>query len=269
MKKKRGKLSKEDIAIIEKFAGNKPDAEIADIINRTENTVAKYRKEHLGVGDDVENSEYIQYRTRLKDRPEYIQLKKVSSDDELEYATRQWTKYISQFKEDVLATEETQILQLIKFEIFMYRIEIDRKKNLDYKLKLEKKIEQESLQPNPSVDLIINFEEQIAAQDAAVHGHGIQYVKYQEKHEKILSSLKATRDQRIKNIQNASTTILGVIKDLEKEDTREQRGREMAIMKAGLEKETVRLGQLHKYDDDMLDQPLLNSRTVKMVNDDE
>jgi len=267
-KKKRGKLSNQDVAVITKFAGKKPDSEIAEIINRTEETVKKFRLEKLGVGPDVDNSDYIQFRARLKDRPEYTELKRVCASDELEYATRQWTKYISQFKEDVLATEETQILQLIKFEIFMYRIELERKRTIDYIAKLEDRILNELQNEVPCADDILKYEEQKDTLSSSVQQHSVQYVKFQEKHDRILSSLKATRDQRIKNIQNASTTILGVIKELEREEFMDQQGREIELMKFATEKETARLAEYHEYDDGTVDQPLLNSRTIDMVEND-
>lgn len=266
MMAKRGKLSNQEIKTIEQYAGRKTDKEIAKMLNRTEATVRKTRVEKLGLGDDIDNPEFIEIRNELRSKDEYKELKEVLTKGELEYAERQWAKYLEQFKQNVLPTEETQILQLIKFEIFQYRIELQRKQLYEYMMELKEKANKERTKRRPNDDKILAYMAEIPDLEQSIASFSKNFVELQKEHAKLLHNLKATRDQRIKNIHDSGTTILGHIKALQEKEFREKEEQEMELMRAAMDVETKRLGGYHEYMDGTVDQPLLNSDTVEMVD---
>lgn len=257
---KRGKLSKKDKDTIKRYGGKIPDEELAKKIDRTVATVEKYRQE-MGLGEDAESAEILQMRAELRERPEYADLQNQLIDSELTIAERQWAKYMLQF-DDLVPTEETQVIQLITFEIFMARAAAEQKELLETLNHIEDKIKIEEALANPDKDEVMRLESQIPAYHSAFKDHGAVYTKYQEKHERLLNSLKATRDQRIKDLKNSDKSFLSIVAALEQDEIRQKTGREMELARLAMEKEKKRLGSSFQYEDGDYDQPLLSMDTV-------
>ena len=74
--------------------------------------------------------------------------------------------------------------------------------------------------------------------------------------------LKATREQRIKRIEDGKSSWIGLIRMLEDEEIREKEGREMEIMAMAVDKNRKLISEYHNYADDTVDSPLLTPETV-------
>ncbi len=108
---------------------------------------------------------------------------------------------------------------------------------------------------------------QLVSARAAEQSKTQDYVKLQERYDQLMKSLKATRDQRVKDAESGKETFLGLIKMLQQRDIQEKEGRQMGLMQLAAAKEYNNLGQLHKYEDGNIDRPILSADTVDLEED--
>jgi hypothetical protein len=91
-----------------------------------------------------------------------------------------------------------------------------------------------------------------------------EYVKLQERLDKLMESLKATRDQRVKQIESSKVSFVEVIKVLNRRDVQEREGRQNELLRMASEVEYERLGRPHRYEDNQEDSPILSADTVNL-----
>lgn len=200
----------------------------------------------------------------LKSSKAWRQLKQEMDEDELEYFEEQYVKYMAQFREDVLVTEETQIFLVIKFEIMMHR-NAKSKRNAGKEIARLIRMQEEYLSRFASPEdmgdadrtYILNIETQIQAAKAAEQARSTEFIKLEEKHQALLKDLKATRDQRVTRIESSKETYLAIIKRLQNEDERELVGGTMETMRMATAREEKKLTSPHTFEDGSQDMPVL------------
>jgi len=80
----------------------------------------------------------------------------------------------------------------------------------------------------------------------------------------MLKDLKATREQRIKRLEDSKQTFIGWVRNLmSNPEARRQMGNDMEKMRLAMEVEKERLSEYHQYEDGKIDQPFLTPDTVK------
>jgi hypothetical protein len=94
-----------------------------------------------------------------------------------------------------------------------------------------------------------------------------EYTKLLNEQQKISKDLKATREQRIKRIEDGKSSWVGLIKMLEDEEIREKEGREMEIISMATDKSKKELYGYHNYADQTVDRPLLTPDSVLESNE--
>lgn len=247
------KLNKTDKEFIQKnFEVLSPD-DISAQINKPLELVQEYV-------DTLVNPD----RKSLRNSKAWKQLRDEFDPDELEYFEEQYTKYIDQFREDVLVTEETQIFLVIKFEIMMHR-NAKAKRNAGREIARLVRLQEEYLgRFSSSEDMtdndrtyLLNLETQVQAAKASEQARSTEYIKLEEKHQALLKDLKATRDQRVTRIESSKETYLAIIKKLAEAEEREILGRQMEIMKMATDREHSRLTATHTFEDGSQDSPVL------------
>ena len=274
---KRGRLSNEERQFIHANAGELTPEEIADYLDRTVETVTEFiklnvRPRKAAPKSEAEETERIVIRQELRNSEAWKNLKNEFVVEELKYFEEAYVKLMSQFKNDVLPSEETQIFQAIKFEILMSRNLKERRRAREDIERLEQMQENFLAQFNgdPSMmsddqrEFALNLETQLNAAKQAEQSRTNEYVKLQERHEALMKSLKAVRDQRIKQIENSKVNFLGVIKMLQERDVQEREGRQMELMKLASKKAYIDLGRPYKYEDGNEDSPILSPETVDL-----
>ena len=113
-------------------------------------------------------------------------------------------------------------------------------------------------------DYIFNVERQIATSRAAQEALGREYKDLQGKKSVMLKDLKATREQRIKRLEDSKQTFIGWVSQiLTSPDLRREFGIEMEKMRLAMENQKQELSEWHKYEDGIIDQPFLTPDTVK------
>lgn len=259
---KKGRISKEEESIIEKSIGTLSYEQIADKLDRDPESVENFIKRKFKVG--VTNEEQAAFE--LDERPYWIEVKQQFTEDELKLFRYHWARIISQFRDDVIPTEELQVVDLIKLELLMNRSLKQNKDNIEQISALERLVQLERARDpdQQNVDMVFNMERQVASLKASQESLNKDYRELQTKKNSMLKEMKATREQRVKRLEDSKQSLTGWISYLmsNPEITR-QYGLEMEKMRLAMRKERERLSGYHKYTDGQVDQPFLNSDTIK------
>ena len=145
----------------------------------------------------------------------------------------------------------------------------ERKRHIADTEKLQVKVDEEYSKPEDQRDIpkLANLETQLGFARNSIANYTNEYTKLLNEQQKISKDLKATREQRIKRIEDGKSSWVGLIRMLEDEDVREKEGRAMAIMAMATEKTRKKLSEYHEYEDNLVDSPLLTSEVVQERKD--
>jgi len=236
---KKGRFSKEEERTIGRLINSMTPEDIAIQLNRDTESVVNFIKRKFNIGTSREE----QAAYSLENRPYYKELRQQFTDEELELFKYHWSRMVSQFKNDVLPTEEVQIVDTIKLELLMNRCLKGNKENIDY---------------------IINLERQVASLRASQESLNKDYRELQAKKSTMLKEMKGTREQRIKRLEDSKLSFTAWVGTMMQDpDIMKKYGIEMEKMKLAMENEKARLSVYHKYEDGTIDQPFLTPDTVK------
>jgi hypothetical protein len=268
---KKGRISKqEEKFILENI--NKDYNIVANELSRDPKSLLEFIKKKVAKGDFPEpswlsgNIEEEKAKYNLQSRPYYSELKAQFTSEELKLFEYHWTKIISQFGEDVIATEEIQVVDLIKLELLMNRSLKSNKTNVEQITVFEALLAEERAFDVDQQDgeKIFNLERQIVSLRAAQESLNRDYRDLQDKKNKMLKDMKGTREQRIKRFEDRKTSFAGWMTYLAANpEVTQQFGYDLAKMTMAMESEKERLSQWHKYQDGEVDQPFLTPETVK------
>ena len=259
---KKGRFSKEEIQYIEEHIKTDSHTDIALHLDRDPDSVEKFIKKKYGKGASAEEIAAFD----LENRAYWPEIKNQFTDDELKLFRYHWSRIISQFRDDVIPTEELQVVDLIKLELLMNRCLKFNKDNIQQISALEALIAEERARDpdQQNVDMVFNMERQVSSLKASQESLNKDYRELQTKKNSMLKEMKATREQRVKRLEDSKQSLTGWIAFLmTNPDVTQKYGIEMEKMKLAMEKERERLSDYHKYQDGMVDQPFLNADTLK------
>tara|TARA_B100001778_G_scaffold334886_1_gene348600 strand:- start:7312 stop:8148 length:837 start_codon:yes stop_codon:yes gene_type:complete len=265
--KKRGQLSLEEEQYIREHVAILPVQQIADNLNRTIKPVERYISESkIGLKSKDEQENDTTLRQKLHAKTFWIEITKQfdKSTGELQYFEDTWIGLVKQFREDVLPAEELQIKQFITIDILINRSMKERKRHISDTEKLQDEVDKEYKLPEDVRDVpkLVNLETQLSFARNSIANYTNEYTKLLNEQQKISKDLKATREQRIKRIEDGKSSWIGLIRMLEDEEIREKEGREMEIMAMAVDKNKKLISEYHDYADDTVDSPLLTPETV-------
>jgi hypothetical protein len=263
---RKGRFSKEEIAIIEQECESTPPKKIAESLNRDVGSVKKIIKEKLGKG--LTRQEEIVHKAGydLKSRPYWGDMKEQFSQEELEMFVYHWSRIIAQFRDDVFPTEEIQVIDAIKLELLMNRSLKEQRHSAESIDTFEQLLmtERQKDFADQDTDTIFNLERQVAVLRAATESISKDYKDLQTKKNSMLKELKGTREQRVKRLEDSKQNFTGWIRQLiEDPSFGFQLGKDMEKMRLAMEHERGRLSAYHKYEDGLVDQPFLTPESIK------
>jgi hypothetical protein len=267
-KLKKGKWSTDDVEKLTELAkaGTSLEA-LAETLQRPADTVKRKLRSLNLITNHMTDDErdMVKIRSELHQEHLWEQVQNVFSARELQYFESSWINMMRQFRSDVQPSEKIQIKQFITHEILINRVLRDKKRHIEEIDKIQEKIDKEYEKPlaDRDSDYLGNLEGQITFMRSAIGAYTKEHTDLSKKLQEVGKDLKATRDQRIKRIDDARSTFTGLIRLLEDEDTKRQMGRDMEIRRIAKDQSVERLSEYHQYVDGMIDQPLLNSDTVK------
>jgi hypothetical protein len=265
MPKKRGQLALDE----EKFIRDNIDSlsveAIAEALNRNTAPINRYIEENNLYALE-EKSENETLKRKLHGKTFWTEILRQFDEDsgELEYFENTWVGLIKQFREDVLPAEELQIKQFITIDILINRSMKERKRHIAETEKLQRAVDAEYDKPESNRDIpkLANLETQLSFARNSIASYTNEYTKLLNEQQKISKDLKATREQRIKRIEDGKSSWVGLIRMLESEEIREKEGREMEILRMATEKYKKELFGYHTYQDDGVDKPFLNYESI-------
>lgn len=270
--KKRGQLSLEEEQFIRDHIGILSIDDIALQLNRSVKPVERYlQRSRIGNKTPDQQQDDRALRQKLHATTFWGEIQKQfdQTTGELEYFEDTWIGLIKQFREDVLPAEELQIKQFITIDILINRSMKERKRHISDTEKLQVEVDREYAKPEAERDIpkLANLETQLSFARNSIANYTNEYTKLLNEQQKITKDLKATREQRIKRIEDGKSSWVGLIRMLEDEEIREREGREMEIMAMSVEKNRANLAEYHQYEDDGVDSPLLTPETVESRED--
>ena len=258
--KKRGQLGLEEQEYIRENFGKLTVEQIAEHLNRNTSPIKKYI-EQADIQDTDTKKVTDQLRHKLHAKNFWPEIKKQfdSESGELKYFEDVWINLVKQFREDVLPAEELQIKQFITIDILINRSMKERKRHIHDTEKLQVEVDREYKLPEDERDAakLTSLETQLSFARNSIANYTNEYTKLLGEQQKISKDLKATREQRIKRIEDGKSSWVGLIRMLEDEELREKQGREMEILKLATTKAQDNLKALHTYADQSVDQPFL------------
>lgn len=272
MSNKRGPLTEKEKEYILANAGRLTPESIGKSLKRTVPLIRTFIEKHyVPVGaEGSEQAQKINIRQELRHSYKFARLSQEFTPEEMKFFEEEYLKYMTQFKGDVLPTEETQLFQVIKFDLLMSRNMISRQQATREGERLAemlgKFLDKFDNDPTGMRDEDRAF---VTAQENIIHGirtAGLnmtgEYQKLHAEQVKLMNSLKGTRDQRIKDIESDKVSFVGLLKMLARQEVADREGRQMELMKMAAEKEYRRLGRLHTYADGQADSPILSADTI-------
>lgn len=269
--KKRGQLSLDEEKFITDNIKKLTIQQIADSINRNIAPVKRYITEQRLLEDDsiLDDEEYLKHKLHGKTFWNEIKKQFDNESGELDYFESVWINLLRQFREDVLPAEELQIKQFITIDILINRSMKERKRHIAETEKLQKEVDKVYALPETDRDIprLANLETQLSFARNSIANYTNEYTKLLNEQQKISKDLKATREQRIKRIEDGKSSWVGLIRMLEDEEIREKEGREMEIINMATEKSKKELFGYHNYADQTVDRPFLNPDSVLESNE--
>lgn len=264
--KKRGQLSLDEEKFIRENIQSLTIEQIASHLNRNPAPIKRYISESNLYQNSDQQKEDELLKQKLYSKSFWSEIKKQFDDEsgELEYFENVWVNLIKQFREDVLPAEELQIKQFITIDILINRSMKERKRHISETEKLQRLVDKEYEKPEDQRDVpkLANLETQLTFARNSIASYTNEYTKLLAEQQKISKDLKATREQRIKRIEDGKSSWVGLIRMLEDEEIREKEGREMVILNMATEKAKQKLSEYHQYQDGKVDIPLLTPEVV-------
>lgn len=265
MAKKRGQLSLDEEKFIRDSVGQLSIEQIANSLNRNIDPINRYIDENRLFSTEEKSENEVLLR-KLHSKSFWYEIERQFDEEsgELEYFESIWIGLIKQFREDVLPAEEIQIKQFITIDILINRSMKERKRHISETEKLQKLVDKEYEKPEDQRDIprLANLETQLSFARNSISSYTNEYSKLLGEQQKIGKDLKATREQRIKRIEDGKSSWVGLIRMLEDEELREKEGKEMEILHMATQKYQKDLFGYHNYQDNTVDRPFLNHESV-------
>jgi hypothetical protein len=264
--KKRGQLSLDEESFIRDNVSSLSIDDIAAKLNRNPEPIERYiRESKIDLSSDNIESDKI-LRQKLKTKTFWLEIERQFDKEtgELDYFEDTWINLIKQFREDVLPAEELQIKQFITIDILINRSMKERKRHIADTEKLQKEVDKEYAKSETDRDIpkLANLETQLSFARNSIANYTNEYTKLLNEQQKISKDLKATREQRIKRIEDGKSSWVGLIRMLEDEQIREKEGREMEILSMATNRTQKQLAEYHNYADNTVDSPFLTPEIV-------
>ena len=265
---RRGPWSADERKYIEENCDDTTYLEIDKELRRNPDAVKKFIEKTLG-RKIKSASKSLTPDSNIRSSPIWKELEQEFSPEELQVFIWQWNRIINQFKDDVLPTEELQIIDTIKLEILQGRALKHQKESISMIKTLEQEMKTEqNLGDDADNGRIDSLNRQISFYYAGMESLSKEYSDLLTKKGKMLEGLKATRAERIKRIESSRLSLIGWISEvLRNTKLRRELGLRMEKMRIAISVEEARLMEPHKYIDNTIDCPMLNSKTIERLKE--
>lgn len=269
--KKGGTISVEDRKFILGHMNDMSAEEIAEKLNRNTLVVQRVIQTYTNMPNIVNDA----VRWRLKKSNHWKQLKKAFTEDELSYIEDEYVTIVQQFQENVVATEEVQILDFVKTGVLQQR-------NLEAKQKIQENLNEygrmvQAIEDahgsnfaelsNEDRDTIMDLKNKQAACMNAESNRTVEWLNLQKEKDVLYEKIMGSREQRVKEILNTKISFTQYVKELLEKDKQEKESRFIQLYNKATTKELDRLASPYKYADGIIDNPILSAEVVEMFEE--
>jgi len=258
---KKGRFAKAEMDFMMANASSMSNKALALKMDRDPVSVEAWVKKRVRVQVTEEESAIFD----LKDRPYWKEICLQFSKSELELFVYHWSRIVSQFRDDVTSTEEMQVVDLIKLELLMNRSLKMNRSGMEQIESLERLIliERGRELQDQDRDMILVTERQVSSLRGSQESMNRDYRDMQVKKNGMLKEMRATREQRVKKLEDSKENFKDWIVHLMKNPAvTKGYGEDMEKMKLAMEAEKERLTQPHEFTDGVIDQPFLTPETA-------
>ena len=262
-----GRLTREETDFIKNNVDKFPPEQIAKLLGRKTPVIKRHIEDH-SLGEAYKKYKERDTKTakdvlrELKDKPFYGLLKHQLTTPEIRHFEDEWVRMIAQFNNDILASEEMELKELILVEVLRNRESIAEKVRLDFRISLEKELELERQQPHKDMERIREIN-QILLQYRSESKEFIKtFTALCDRAERARKALNASRQDRVKSFEKSRIDFTAWLKTLDDNSQKIKAAREMEIMKLAQSKEKKRLQSNHKFANNEIAVPILNEDSV-------
>jgi hypothetical protein len=261
---RRGPISEAEKEYITRMSITDSPERIAKHLHRNPDSVKKFlRANHLSAKDyrfmSAEDTDILH---KLHGLPWWCESKDQFSTNEIALFESLWIRLFKQFDFDVLPSEEIQIRKYITFEILKNRSLSKIREHTLMAEKLEMEYRRELAVDKDLRDMAVvsQLKDELSAIKNSTPNLNREYMELCAKQEGVEKGLSASRNDRIKSIQDASKNWSSILRMLEDPRNRKEIGAYLEVMKAARDKEMARLTSLHKFVDGEYDRPILSGQ---------
>ncbi len=261
---RRGPLSAEEKDYIFNKAAVETIADIAKHLQRNPRSVKNFieKKNLKSIEDASISDEDAEIINKLHSLEWWPSTTNSFTPKELRVFESLWVKIFKQFDYDVLASEELQLRKFITIEILkdraLQKIQVSIHAAESLQESYSSELARDSMERDK--DLMKALREDLSSYRSAIPALNKEYADLCKEQEVIQKGLSASRNDRIKNIQDSTKNWSSILKMLEDPQNRKELGKFIEIMNAARAKEMKRLTELHKFVDGEYDKPILSGR---------
>ena len=224
----------------------------------------------LDAANTIIQDKNFKWRDRLRRSQVWKHIKEEFTTQELAYFTDKYVVLMEQFKEDVLPTEEQQVIGLIRVEIMQHRNMSSRMQLGNANARIQGMIDDLLRNVNGNMaaleeddrDRIIELQNQQTTLENSQNLKTKEFLELGKEHSSLTEKLKASRAQRINSASTDKLTWPELIKQLMDRDIQDTESRKFELQRIAKEKELERLTKPHKFMDGKVDLPILYSESI-------
>ena len=222
---KTGRLSKEEIQFIDENSDRMTDSEIADRLDRSVDAIIQRKAVFT---QENANTELHGYITQLHSKHFWLTIQKSLLSDEIETFENSWAALYSQFfHQGVTATDEIMMKDVIIEDILLHRA-LEQKRNIleeikDYESQLAE--ERKKDVDDRDADFMTNALRTIIQLRGTSEAYTKEINEIKKTKDGKFKDLKATRNERLKTVEESGKNIFALIKVLDEKKSRETEGR--------------------------------------------
>ncbi|HCI69131.1 MAG TPA: hypothetical protein DHV30_00420 [Balneola sp.] len=222
---KSGRLSKNEKSFIDSNLENMTDEEMAKKLGRSVEAVSQRRSV---APQENANDELQSYISQLHSKHFWVTIKKSLLNEELETFENSWASLYSQFfHQGVTATDEIMMKDVIIEDILLHRA-LEQKKNIleeikDYENQLAEE-RKKDIEERDS-DFMTNALRTIVQLRGTSEAYTKEINEIKKTKDGKFKDLKATRNERLKTVEESGKDIFALIKLLDEQKLRETEGR--------------------------------------------
>jgi len=254
---KTGRLSREEIEHIDANLDLMTDKEIAAHLNRSVSSISQRR---AVAPQESANTELQNYISQLHSKHFWTTVQKSLLEDEVSTFENSWAALYSQFfHQGVTATDEIMMKDVVIDDILLHRA-LEEKRNILHEIKFHEKAlveERAKDMDDRDTDFMTNSLRTIVQLRGTAEAYTKETNEIKKTKDGKFKDLKATRNERLKTVEESGKNIFALIKLLDDNKMRETEGKMTGLVYEASKSKEGYMRQNMVFADGEVDRPWL------------